>query len=223
MKIRSKDIFKIRSTQSLPAFLSETGMFVGKIVRNHPVRDFHGYADEGATKKKVLEDVFEKGDVYFLSGDIMMMDELGYLFFKDRTGDTFRWRGENVSTTEVESVVMNVAKLKCATVYGVEVPGSEGRAGMTAILDNDDSLDLDELAAGLKQALPPYARPLFVRSVKEMDMTGTYKLRKVDFQKEGFDPIKIKDKLFMFDSKADKYVPLTEQVYSDILSGKVRL
>ncbi|XP_065580779.1 long-chain fatty acid transport protein 4-like isoform X2 [Artemia franciscana] len=201
----------------------ETGMFVGKIVRNHPVRDFHGYADEGATKKKVLEDVFEKGDVYFLSGDIMMMDELGYLFFKDRTGDTFRWRGENVSTTEVESVVMNVAKLKCATVYGVEVPGSEGRAGMTAILDNDDSLDLDELAAGLKQALPPYARPLFVRSVKEMDMTGTYKLRKVDFQKEGFDPLKIKDKLFMFDSKADKYVPLTEQVYSDILSGKVRL
>ncbi|KAK2713493.1 hypothetical protein QYM36_009386 [Artemia franciscana] len=86
---------------------------------------------------------------------------------------------------------------------------SEGRAGMTAILDNDDSLDLDELAAGLKQALPPYARPLFVRSVKEMDMTGTYMLRK--------------DKLFMFDSKADKYVPLTEQVYSDILSGKVRL
>ena len=99
----------------------EPGMFVGMIVQNHPIRDFHGYADKNATKKKVARDVFRKGDAAFLSGDILVMDELGYLFFKDRTGDTFRWRGENVSTAEVEAVISNVAGLKDCTVYGVEV------------------------------------------------------------------------------------------------------
>ena len=96
-------------------------MFVGKIVNNDPVRDFHGYADKSATKKKVAYDVFKRGDAAFLSGDILVMDELGYLFFLDRTGDTFRWRGENVSTTEVEAVISNVAGLKDCVVYGVEV------------------------------------------------------------------------------------------------------
>lgn len=99
----------------------EPGMFVGMILRNHPIRDFHGYADPNATKKKVAVDVFKRGDAAFLSGDILEMDELGYLFFKDRTGDTFRWRGENVSTSEVEAVISNVAALKDCCVYGVEV------------------------------------------------------------------------------------------------------
>lgn len=96
-------------------------MFVGMIMKNHPIRDFHGYADPNATKKKVAVDVFKRGDAAFLSGDILVMDELGYLFFKDRTGDTFRWRGENVSTSEVEAVISNVAGLKDCCVYGVEV------------------------------------------------------------------------------------------------------
>jgi len=96
-------------------------MFVGKIVNNDPVRDFHGYADKSATKKKVAYDVFKRGDAVFLSGDILVMDDCGYLFFLDRTGDTFRWRGENVSTTEVEAVISNVAGLKDCVVYGVEV------------------------------------------------------------------------------------------------------
>ena len=99
----------------------EQGMFVGMIMKNHPIRDFHGYADPNATKKKVAIDVFKRGDAAFLSGDILVMDELGYLFFKDRTGDTFRWRGENVSTSEVEAVISNVAGLKDCCVYGVEV------------------------------------------------------------------------------------------------------
>ena len=99
----------------------EPGMFVGMIAKNHPIRDFHGYADQKATSKKVAQNVFRHGDAAFLSGDILEMDELGYLFFKDRTGDTFRWRGENVSTTEVEAVISNVAGLKDCCVYGVEV------------------------------------------------------------------------------------------------------
>lgn len=104
----------------------EPGMFVGKIQVNHPIRDFHGYADPNATSKKVARDVFTRGDSVFLSGDILVMDELGYLYFKDRTGDTFRWRGENVSTTEVEAVISNVAGLKDCCVYGVEVIPLDG-------------------------------------------------------------------------------------------------
>lgn len=113
--IRGKDGLCIRCKPFEP------GMFVGKIMANHPIRDFHGYADPSATSKKVARDVFARGDAAFLSGDILVMDELGYLFFKDRTGDTFRWRGENVSTTEVEAVISNVAGLKDCCVYGVEV------------------------------------------------------------------------------------------------------
>lgn len=100
------------------------------------------------------------------------MDEFGYIFFKDRTGDTFRWRGENVSTAEVESVISSICGLKDAVVYGVEVPGSEGKAGMAAIADIDGNIDLTVLASGLTKQLPSYARPLFVRILKEINMTG---------------------------------------------------
>ena len=112
----------------------EPGMFVGMIQKNHPIRDFHGYADKAATKKKVAFDVFKRGDAAFLSGDILEMDECGYLFFKDRTGDTFRWRGENVSTTEVESVIGKLIDHRDTVCYGVEIPGVEGRAGMVAFV-----------------------------------------------------------------------------------------
>lgn len=103
------------------------------------------------------------------------MDELGYFYFKDRTGDTFRWKGENCSTAEVEAVVMNVCGLKDAVVYGVEIPHNDGRAGMAAILDPDGTVDMEGLAAGVTKALPSYARPLFVRIVKQIDMTGNKK------------------------------------------------
>ena len=109
----------------------EPGMYVALFRQGHPLRDFHGYVDESASRKKVARDVFRRGDTAFLSGDILVMDELGYLYFKDRTGDTFRWRGENVSTTEVEAVVSNVAELKDCAVYGVEVAiSSLGTASM---------------------------------------------------------------------------------------------
>lgn len=99
----------------------ESGEFVGKIVKNHPVRDFDGYADKVATQKKIVKNVWSQGDVCFRSGDILVMDEFGWLYFKDRSGDTYRWRGENVSTTEVEATVSSVLDLKDAVVYGVEV------------------------------------------------------------------------------------------------------
>ena len=99
----------------------EPGEWVGQIVRNHPLRDFHGYADEMSTRKKVLQNVWRQGDLCFRSGDILVMDEFGWIYFKDRIGDTYRWKGENVSTAEVEAMISNMVHLKDATVYGVEV------------------------------------------------------------------------------------------------------
>ncbi|KAB7497073.1 Long-chain fatty acid transport protein 1 [Armadillidium nasatum] len=150
----------------------EPGEFVGRIVRNDPIRDFHGYADKQATESKIVRDVWAKGDAAFLSGDILVMDEEGYLYFKDRRGDTFRWKGENVSTTEVEGIISQVVQLTDVVVYGVEVPGAEGRAGMAAIMDPEKKVDLEKLAAGVQKCLPGYAQPLFIRIVTKLDMTG---------------------------------------------------
>lgn len=101
----------------------EAGVFIGKITANNPTRAFLGYVDKKASSKKIVNDVFRRGDAAFLSGDVLVADELGYLFFKDRTGDTFRWKGENVSTSEVEAQVSNVAEYRDTVVYGVEVCG----------------------------------------------------------------------------------------------------
>lgn len=200
----------------------EPGVFIGKIVPNNPARAFLGYVNEKESQKKIVYDVFIKGDSAFLSGDILEMDEFGYLYFKDRTGDTFRWKGENVSTSEVESIVSNLSNYRDCVVYGVEVAGSEGRAGMAAIVDQSNSLDLVSLAEGLKKALPPYARPLFLRVLHQVEMTGTYKMKKLDLQKEGYNPSEVKDKLFYM-SPSGSYVPLTDDVYTQIETGKIRL
>merc|ERR1712071_253006 len=203
----------------------EPGMFVGKIVNNDPIRDFHGYADKSATKKKVARDVFKRGDAAFLSGDILVMDDDGYLFFLDRTGDTFRWRGENVSTTEVEAVISNLVGLKDCVVYGVEVHGNEGRAGMAAILDPEGELDLADLAREMSKVLPAYAKPLFIRIIKNMRMTGTYKLQKKEYQKEGYqlDQIKDGDVVYFWDATSRSYVQFTQELDENIRAGKIRV
>ena len=152
----------------------------------------------------------------------MVQDELGYFYFKDRTGDTFRWKGENVATAEVEGVVSNVAGHRNTTVYGVQVPGMEGRAGMAAIVDPECHLDFKALAEGLDKALPSYARPIFLRIVKELEMTSTFKLKKINLQKEGFDPNKIQDKVY-FRSGSKEYVEVTPELYQEIISGTAKL
>ncbi|XP_037078682.1 long-chain fatty acid transport protein 4-like isoform X1 [Pollicipes pollicipes] len=201
----------------------EPGEFIGMMIRNNPVRDFHGYADKKATQKKIVHDVDRKGDCAFRSGDILVSDEDGYFYFKDRTGDTFRWRGENVSTTEVEGVIQKALGSTMAAVYGVEVPGVEGRAGMAAVADPDGRLDLEQLALGIRRSLPTYAQPLFLRKVKHLDMTGTFKFKKVVLQKEGFDIGAVKDEMFFLDTRAGHYTPLTREVYDKICSGQMRL
>jgi len=157
----------------------------------------------------------------FRSGDILVMDEDGYVYFKDRIGDTFRWKGENVSTTEVEAVISKVVDLKDTIVYGVEIPNTDGRAGMVAILNTDNTIDLDVLAEEVTQQLPSYARPLFVRKIKELDITGTFKLKKMGLQKEGFDVNTLKDPIYFYSN--GKYVPLDKDLYTNIIGGKIKL
>ncbi|KRT84322.1 AMP-binding protein [Oryctes borbonicus] len=200
----------------------EPGVFIGKIKPNNPSRAFLGYVDKEASKKKIVNDVFKKGDTAFLSGDIIMADKWGNLFFLDRTGDTFRWKGENVSTSEVEAVVSNMVDYKDCVVYGVEIDGQEGRAGMASILDPTNSIDLDKMAEGFKRDLPTYARPIFIRVLNKVDLTGTYKLKKNDLQKEGFNPSVISDSMYYFDGSG-RFLPLTSEKYKQINEGTIRV
>uniref|UniRef100_A0A1L8D6P9 Very long-chain fatty acid transport protein n=1 Tax=Plutella xylostella TaxID=51655 RepID=A0A1L8D6P9_PLUXY len=199
------------------------GVFIGKINPNNPARAYLGYVDKEASEKKIVRDVFSKGDSAFISGDILTADELGYLYFKDRTGDTFRWRGENVSTTEVEAIVSKIADQRDAVVYGVEIPNIEGRAGMCGIVDEDNTLNLDELAKNITKDIPVYARPVFIRVMTKLDMTGTFKMKKVDLQKEGYNPSVIADKLYYLDLKLGKYLHLGPEEFRKIESGEIRL
>lgn len=207
----------------IPCEFGEPGELVGRIDKGHPVRDFQGYADKEATKKKVMKDVWRKGDAAFRSGDILVMDDLGWLYFKDRAGDTFRWKGENVSTMEVEATVSAVVGLRDCVVYGVEIPGTEGRAGMVAIPDPERKVDLDKLYGGLAERLPAYARPIFVRLVDKIDVTATYKLKKRDLQSEGFNPELVgKAEVLMLDVKQERYLPVTQEQYNNIINGNLR-
>ncbi|XP_062564532.1 long-chain fatty acid transport protein 4-like isoform X1 [Armigeres subalbatus] len=200
---------------------NEPGVFIGKILPNNPSRAFLGYVDKKASEKKIVRDIFKKGDAAFLSGDLLVADARGNLFFKDRTGDTFRWKGENVSTSEVEAEVSNASGYRDTVVYGVEIPNMEGRAGMAAVLDPERQVDLAKLAQTLKETLPSYARPMFVRLLTKVDMTGTFKLKKLDLQKEGFDPNVIEDALFYLSTKGT-YESLTKEVFEQISRGEIR-
>ena len=185
-------------------------------------RHFDGYVNKQASQKKIACDVTKKGDQWFLSGDSVYWDELGHLFFHDRLGDTFRWRGENVSTSEVEAIMANALSFNSVVVYGVEIPGCEGRAGMAAIEDPDDVINIKFVSDKLPEVLPPYARPVFVRVTNSVDTTGTFKFQKTRFQKEGFDVSLVKDKLFYFDPKSSEYSILTEEIYRKFVDGEMR-
>lgn len=150
----------------------EKGLFIGIIGKN-PIHAYSGYANNNkASSSKIIEDVFKKGQRAFNSGDLMMVDELGYIYFCDRLGDTYRWRGENVATIEVENVISRRLDSSEVVVYGVQIPGQEGRAGMAAL--KTDNLSLDELSEHIKTDLPAYARPIFIRLANELEHTGNF-------------------------------------------------
>lgn len=206
----------------IPCGPNEVGELVGK-VHNAPMHQFDGYVSKEATRKKLYTDVFHKGDLAFASGDLLVMDDFGYVYFRDRTGDTFRWKGENVSTAEVEGVISRVLGLTDCVVYGVTVPGAEGRAGMAAILDPDHKTDLDLLLPELRKALPAYAVPMFIRLLSSMDATSTFKLKKVELQKHEFHLDHVDDPIYFLDSKAGRYVLLDRDLYARICAGELRI
>ncbi|XP_015981700.1 long-chain fatty acid transport protein 4 isoform X2 [Rousettus aegyptiacus] len=206
----------------LPCQPGEPGQLVGIIIQQDPMRSFDGYLTQGASQK-IARDVFNKGDQAYLTGDVLVMDELGYLYFRDRTGDTFRWKGENVSTTEVEGILSRLLDMADVAVYGVEVPGTEGRAGMAAVANPTGSCNLEHLAQLLEKELPPYARPIFMRLMPKLHKTGTFKFQKTELRKEGFDPAIVKDPLFYLNAQKCRYVPLDQGAYNRIQAGKEKL
>jgi fatty-acyl-CoA synthase len=196
----------------------EPGELIGKIKNQNYV----GYADKAASEKKVLRDAFAQGDAWFRTGDLMRQDKDGYFYFVDRIGDTFRWKGENVSTTEVSEALSHYPGVAEVNVYGVAVPGQDGRAGMAAITPGD-GFNIAGLRAYLGRELPFYARPVFIRIQPAIETTGTFKYRKVDLVNDGFDPHKIEQTLYVALPESREYTLITPSVFDEIRSERVRL
>jgi fatty-acyl-CoA synthase len=202
----------------------EVGEVIGQILK-HPDRPgsrFEGYATPAETEKKIMRNVFEQGDSWFRTGDLMKMDEDGYFFFIDRIGDTYRWKGENVATSEVSEAICVFPGVMEANVYGVAVPGQEGRAGMAALVI-DEKFDMEKFRIYMAKRLPDYARPLFVRLRNEIEVTATFKHKKVDLVKQGFDPAATNDAIYLNDPQADSFERLDRSLYDRILNGQTRI
>lgn len=196
------------------------GLLIAEVSDRRP---FDGYTDPAAGEKKLLRDVFKKGDCYFNSGDLVRDQGLRHIQFVDRVGDTFRWKGENVATGEIEGVLATHDDIEHGVVYGVEVPGCDGRAGMAAIsLMPGHTLNGAGLAEALRAALPAYAVPLFLRIREQQDTTGTFKYRKVELKQSAFDPAQVQEPLFILLDAQKGYEPLTDDIYAGIQSGQYR-
>ncbi|KAF5291937.1 hypothetical protein FQA39_LY14169 [Lamprigera yunnana] len=212
-----------RNGRCIRTVLNEPGLLIVKLRSKIAVIKFTGYTDEQENKKKILYDVFTSGDRYYNSGDMFTCDKDGYFYFVDRIGDTFRWKSENVSTSEVEAVISKTIGLKDVVVYGVEVPDNEGKAGMVALNEDGIPIDLTQLCKGLKENLPKYAIPIFIRVTKSVPVTGTYKLQKIKLRSEGFNINDISDPLYFYNYKTNTYDLLNVELYQQIMEGKIRL
>jgi fatty-acyl-CoA synthase len=200
----------------------EVGEAIGRIgTADQGGGRFEGYTDTAETEKKILRDVFAKGDAWFRTGDLMLLDEQGFFHFVDRVGDTFRWKGENVATSEVNEAIRDCKGILDATTYGVRVPGTDGRAGMAAIVAGD-GFDFEAFAEHLSQRLPSYAIPLFLRLSQALDATETFKQKKQQLVRDGFDPGRVIDPLFLRD-ESGSYRPLDGRLYASIVQGSIRL
>jgi acyl-CoA synthetase (AMP-forming)/AMP-acid ligase II len=192
----------------------QKGILLGQI---NKLFSFDGYVDRTATNKKVVKNVFKKGDRYFNSGDLLLLHDHGWVSFADRIGDTFRWKGENVSTNEVAEVLNGAQGVLESNVYGVAVAGAEGRAGMASV--NVEQIDLDAFARYVCSKLPAYQRPYFLRVQQNMQITGTFKHQKVDYRDQGYDPTKVTDPLYFLDG--ERYVPIDAALYKRLASGEL--
>lgn len=201
----------------------EVGLLVGKITSRSP---FDGYTDPEKNKSVIMKNVFHKGDSYFITGDLVRDIGFRHAQFVDRLGDTFRWKGENVSTTEVENIVSDYSKITEAVVYGVEIPNTNGRAGMAAITLNADAelteQDLSNMVTEFKKGLPPYAVPVFLRIQEAVETTGTFKYQKNKLKEQAYDPKKTSDRLYVLLPSTGCYCEMTDEIYKNIEDYKYR-
>ncbi|HET7714713.1 MAG TPA: long-chain-acyl-CoA synthetase [Bauldia sp.] len=204
--------------------VGEVGELVSQIVINplKPGQRFDGYADKVETEKKILRDVFVAGDMWFRSGDLMRRDERGYFFFVDRIGDTYRWKGENVSTSEVAEALGVCPGVAEVNVYGIAITGADGRAGMAAVVPGP-GFDLATLRAHMHAVLSPHARPIFVRVTTALDATSTFKQRKLDLVRQGCDPSSTLDPIYFDDPAAGRFVRMDAALFGRLNSGAIRL
>ena len=199
----------------------EAGEAIGRIgAAGDPAHRFEGYTSRGESEKKILRDVFEPGDAWLRTGDLMRQDARGFFYFVDRVGDTFRWKGENVATTEVAQVLNAAPGVVQACVYGVAIHGCDGKAGMAALVV-DEGFELTALAALLDQRLPAYARPVILRLTQDLAMTETFKQQKTELMREGFDPGIVADPLYL--AQTSGYVPLEPALYQALVAGAVKI
>lgn len=191
------------------------------LIHINPLYSFDGYLDGRATQNKIAVDVFKNGDRYFNSGDLLELHPGDWVSFVDRVGDTFRWKGENVSTNEVAELLNGAPGVLESNVYGVVVPGSEGRAGMASISVND-KFDIGAFARHVCESLASYQRPYFVR-VKQrgLNVTGTFKHQKTSYRDEGYDPKRVTDPLYFLDG--DRYVPIDQALFQRLQAGELTL
>ncbi|OBB47669.1 long-chain-acyl-CoA synthetase FadD6 [Mycobacterium sp. 852002-51961_SCH5331710] len=196
----------------------EPGLLLSKVSSFQP---FDGYTDDEESEKKLVRGAFKEGDVWFNTGDLMRSQGFGHAAFVDRLGDTFRWKGENVATTEVEAALSIDPSVDECTVYGVEIEGAGGRAGMAAVKLNDgDDFDGKSLAATLYDKLPGYAVPLFIRVVDELAQTSTFKSQKVDLRKQGFNVEEIEDPIYVLAGRDEGYVEFYDDYPEEVKAGK---
>lgn len=211
---RSEDGFCVRCG------VSEVGEAIGQITDNDAshVGQFQGYTDSEASNKKIIRNVFSTGDAWVRTGDLMRRDKQGYFYFIDRIGDTFRWKGENVSTTEVANIVAACAGVLDVVVYGVTIPGCEGRAGMAALVTGED-FNLDQFRQHLAKRLPSYARPIFLRFCRSIEMTGTFKAKKISLARDAFHIPIVDDSIYIDDPTSGTYIPFDTGLYERFSKG----
>ena len=203
----------------VPAAFGEAGELLGRL-SDRAEYTFEGYTNAAESDRKVLRDVLKPGDAWMRTGDLMRRDAQGYFYFVDRIGDTFRWKGENVATTEVAEALGRTEGVAEACVYGVAVPGADGRAGMAA-LTLSPGFDLARLHADMAERLPAYARPLFLRLTAGLGHTETFKQKKAVLAEDGYDPVRIADPLYI--DRDGAYRPLDPALYGQIAAGRLRL
>ncbi|XP_011814507.1 PREDICTED: bile acyl-CoA synthetase isoform X2 [Colobus angolensis palliatus] len=206
----------------IPVGLGEPGLLLTRVVSHQPFVGYRGPRE--LSERKLVRNVRQSGDVYYNTGDVLAMDREGFLYFRDRLGDTFRWKGENVSTHEVEGVLSQVDFLQQVNVYGVCVPGCEGKVGMAAVqLAPGQTFDGQKLYRHVRAWLPAYATPHFIRIQDTVEVTSTFKLMKTRLVREGFNVGIVVDPLFVLDNQAQSFRPLTAETYQAVCEGTWRL